>query len=150
MLEADLTALRFRDKLLKRKINTKVDKSVWDQSIVPVSTINAYYDPSDNSINILAGMLNSPMYDKNASFEENMGGIGIVIGHEISHAFDTSGSQYDKNGRLSNWWTDEDRKAFSERAQKLIDYYDKIEPLPGIKYNGEHVQGEAIADLGGV
>ena len=150
VLEADLAATRFSDEQLRRKINTKVDRSEWDQAVVSLTATNAYYDPYQNSINILAGMLSSPMYDKNASFEENLGGIGIVIGHEISHAFDTAGSQYDKNGRLANWWTEEDRKAFSERAQKLIDYYNKLEPLPGIKYNGAHVQGEAIADLGGV
>ena len=150
VLDAELDASKFMDKLERGKINTKVDKTVWDQSIMPVSTVNAYYNPYDNSINILAGMLSSPIYDKDASFEENMGGIGVVIGHEISHAFDAAGSQYDKDGRLKNWWTDEDRAAFSERAQKLIDYYNKLEPLPGIKYNGEHVQGEAIADLGGV
>ena len=150
ILDAGLEADRFRDVLLCRKINTKVDKSVWDQSEMPVSELNACYDPYDNSINILAGLLSSPMYEKDASFEENLGGIGVVIGHEISHAFDVAGSQYDKDGRLTDWWTDEDRAAFSERAQKLIDYYNKIEPLPGIRYNGEHVQGEAIADLGGV
>lgn len=150
VLEADLDALKFKDLLLRRKINTKVDKTVWNQTVVPASTVNAYYDPYENSINILAGILSSPMYDKNASYEENLGAIGVVIGHEISHAFDTSGSQYDKDGRLSDWWTDEDRAAFNERAQKLIDYYNRIEPLPGTKCNGEHLQGEAAADMGGV
>lgn len=150
VLETDLAAYKFKDEQIRKKINTEVDKSEWDQFAISLTAVNAFYDPYTNSINILAGILSSPMYDEDASFEENMGGIGVVIGHEISHAFDTSGSQYDKDGRLADWWTEEDRKAFSERAQKLIDYYNKIEPVPGVKYNGEHVQGEAIADLGGV
>ena len=90
-------------------------------------------------------------YNENASREENLGGIGVVIGHEISHAFDTSGSQFDKDGALKNWWTDADRAAFNDLAAKLIAYYDGIVPYEGAdNYNGTQVQTEAIADMGGL
>ena len=141
----DATRLKVMDSLMK--LWEPVDKSKW---LMPGHMVNACYNPFANDITFPAAILQAPFYSIKQSKEENLGGIGAVIGHEISHAFDVAGSQYDKDGRLTDWWTDEDREAFSERAQKLIDYYNKIEPLPGIRYNGEHVQGEAIADLGGV
>ena len=89
--------------------NEPVDKTLWPDT---PQTINAYYDPSNNSINILAGILQAPFYDPEASIEENLGGIGAVIGHEITHAFDNNGAMYDEQGNLRDWWTQEDRESF--------------------------------------
>ncbi len=130
------------------RVNTQVDPDDWDTT---VNEVNAYYNPQDNSITILNGILGGVFYNENASREENLGGIGVVIGHEISHAFDTSGSQFDKNGALRNWWTDADRAAFNERTAKLVEYYNGIVPYEGAgNYSGAQVQTEAIADMGGV
>lgn len=126
--------------------NTKVDPEIWDFSL---AAVNAYYYPQNNSINIIAGILGEPFYSPDMSTEEKLGSIGMVIGHEISHAFDTTGSQFDADGNLANWWQPEDFEAFKLRAQKLIDYYDKIRPLEGVTYSGQYVQTEAIADMGG-
>lgn len=131
-------------------VNQKVDTSVWDQTMMATSQVNAFYDPQDNSINILAGILDGYIYRPDMSREELLSGIGTVIGHEITHAFDTTGAQYDKNGALNNWWTEADFEAFSARAGKLAAYYDRIIPLEDTPYIGQRVQGEAIADMGGV
>lgn len=129
-------------------INTQVDPNDWNTT---VNEVNAYYNPQDNSITILNGILGGVFYNENASREENLGGIGMVIGHEISHAFDTSGSLFDKNGALKNWWMDADRAAFNERTAKLVEYYNGIVPYEGAgNYNGAQVQTEAIADMGGL
>ncbi len=150
LLEAALTAWQYaRDKELS-KINEPVDRSEWNRFIMPTSTGNAFYNPSDNSINILAGILNGVIYQSDFSYEQKMGIIGVIIGHEISHAFDPAGSQYDKDGRFASWWSDEDKVAFDARAKKLIDYYDNLVLFDGIKYSGTRVQGEAIADMGGM
>ena len=130
------------------KMNQQVDPEIW---MVGVTEVNAYYNPSDNSINIIAGILGDPFYSPEMSEEEKLAGIGMVIGHEISHAFDTSGAQFDENGALADWWTQEDMQAFNDRAAKLIECYDQIVPLAGDKnYSGALIQGEAIADMGGV
>ncbi len=123
-----------------------VDKSVWPN--MP-QVVNAYYSPQDNSINILAGILQAPFFDINASEEENLGAIGTVIGHEISHAFDISGSQFDEEGNLKNWWTDEDREQFNKLAGEMIEYYNGFE-INGTNVNGELTISENIADMGGV
>lgn len=150
LLEAALTAWQYaRDKELS-KINEPVDRSKWNRFIMPTSTGNAFYDPADNSINILAGILNGVIYQSDYSYEQKLGIIGVIIGHEISHAFDPAGSQYDKDGRFASWWTEEDKTAFDARAKKLIDYYDNLVLFDGIKYSGTRVQGEAIADMGGM
>ena len=136
-----------QQELLDRK-NTQIDTEIWDFG---VTDCNAYYNPMDNSINIIAGILGSPFYSEDMTEEQKLGAIGIVIGHEISHAFDTTGAQFDENGNLSSWWTDEDYAAFMERAQKLIDYYDQLIVMPdGTGYSGTMVQGEAIADITGL
>ena len=83
--------------------------------------------PQDNSINLLAGILMPPFYDPEASEEENLGSIGTVIAHEITHAFDTSGSQFDENGNLRDWWTPEDKAQFQRLAEEVADYYDAME-----------------------
>lgn len=131
-------------------VNEPVDRAKWDQYSMPTSTTNAFYSWHSNSINILAGILSGIIYQSDFSYEEKLGRIGMIIGHEISHAFDPKGSQYDKDGRFASWWTDEDRAAFDARAKKLVDYYDKLELFDGIQYSGTRVQGEAVADMGGM
>ena len=126
--------------------NDPVDKTLWPDT---PQTINAYYNPQDNSINLLAGILRPPFYDPEASIEENLGGIGTVIGHEITHAFDTLGSQFDEQGNLRNWWTTEDQESFQALAGEVAAYYDTME-IDGRQVNGSQTVSENIADLGGV
>lgn len=123
-----------------------VDKEEW---LMYPQAVNAYYDLSTNSISILAGILQEPFYDPDTDPEENLGKIGTVIGHEITHAFDSSGAQYDEEGNLRNWWTDEDLEYFQELAGKVADYYGGME-MEGLQINGEQTVTENIADLGGV
>ena len=111
-------------------------------------TVNAGYSPTDNSINIPAGILGGAVYDPEASDARKLSGIGMVIGHEISHGFDDMGSQFDKDGNLLNWWTEEDRAAFDERTAKVSAYFSRFEVLPDVFVNGELTKGEAVADLG--
>ena len=126
------------------RINQKVNKDAWYMSTLET---NAFYDAGNNSINILLGILGGEFYQDDMSEEELYSGIGMVIGHEISHAFDPTGAQFDAKGNYANWWTDEDRAAFDARAQKLIDYFNSITAFDGKKVSGKNVQGEAIADL---
>ena len=126
--------------------NEPVDKDTW---YMTPQTVNAYYAPQDNSINLLAGILCPPYYDPAASPEENLGGIGDVIAHEITHAFDTAGSQFDEKGNLRDWWTQEDKAHFQELAEEVILYYDGME-IDGKRINGAQTVGENIADLGAV
>ncbi|WP_026653938.1 M13-type metalloendopeptidase [Butyrivibrio proteoclasticus] len=137
----------FELKLDVSHTNGVVDKEIWDFSTLDT---NAYYSPVDNSINILLGILDGNFYSPDMTKEEMYGGIGVVIGHEISHAFDTSGAQFDKDGNYANWWTDEDYAAFQDRAQKLIDYYNGITVYGDVKVNGANIQTEAIADMAGM
>lgn len=131
----------------KSLLNRKVEKDFWEACIIT----NAFYNPQVNSIYICAGFLGEDVYRFDMPEEEKYAAIGSVIGHEISHAFDTRGAQFDKDGNFKNWWTEEDYKVFDRRAKKLIDYYDKIKILDnGEKYSGKLVQGEAIADMGGM
>ena len=123
-----------------------VDREEWGMT---PQTVNAYYNPGNNEIVFPAGILQAPFYDPEAAPVTNLGGIGAVIGHEITHAFDTSGSQYDEKGNLRDWWTAQDKQRFRELAQKVIDYYDTME-VNGIKVNGSLSVTENIADLGGV
>ena len=127
-------------------LNTKVDHELWDINILEV---NAYYNPPDNSINIIRGILGGAFYRDDMSPEELYAGIGSVIGHEISHAFDTNGAQFNAAGVLENWWTEEDYSAFLSRAQKLIDYYDSMTAFGGYQVQGKNIQTEAIADMAG-
>ena len=126
---------------------TAVSKNIW--TILP-QTVNALYEPSTNSITIPAGILHSPIYDSNDSFEGKLGGIGAVIAHEISHALDSLGSQFDENGNLTNWWTAEDKAAFDIICKQVEEAYDKIEVLPGYTINGKLTLGENLADLAGM
>lgn len=131
------------------KIGKPIDRAEW--FMVP-QTVNAYYNPGFNDIVFPAAILQYPFFDKDRDPAANYGGIGAVIGHEIGHGFDDQGSEFDGDGRLSNWWTDEDRERFTERTRALIDQYNALEPraLPGHSVNGELTIGENIGDLGGM
>ena len=129
------------------KLNKPVDKTEWGMS---PQTVNAYYNPSFNEIVFPAAILQPPFYDYKADVAVNYGGIGAVIGHEISHGFDDSGSRYNADGNLVNWWSDEDLKQFTQLGGSLAEQYSQLEPLPGIFVDGKFTLGENIGDLGGV
>ena len=114
------------------------------------ATVNAYFDPTANNINFPAGILQPPFFDFTLDDAVNYGGIGAVIGHEITHGFDDQGRQYDGDGNLTDWWTETDAKEFKARAQKMVDQFNSYEVLPGVHVNGELTLGENIADLGGI
>lgn len=137
----------FEEELDRTRTNGKVDHEIWDFDILEA---NAYYNPQDNSINMILGLLDEPFYKDGISEEALLGGVGSVIGHEISHAFDTNGAQYDKDGNFINWWTEEDYTAFKERADKLIKYYNGITVWEGAEAQGKNIQTEAIADMAGM
>lgn len=129
------------------KLGKEVDRSEWFMS---PQVVNAYYNPLYNEIVFPAAILQPPFYNYRADEAVNYGGIGAVIGHEISHGFDDQGSQFDEYGNLNNWWTDGDRQRFTAQNRKLIDQFNAFEPLPGVNVNGEFTLGENIGDLGGV
>lgn len=135
----------YRDNL--SKIGEPVDKTEWGMS---PQTVNAYFNPMYNEIVFPAAILQPPFYDYKADAAVNYGGIGAVIGHEISHAFDDSGARFDAEGNLKNWWTDEDLEKFTERGDKLAELYSSIEVLDSVYINGKFTLGENIGDLGGV
>lgn len=124
-----------------------VDKDEWFMS---PQTVNAYYNPSYNEIVFPAAILQPPFYDYKADEAVNYGGIGAVIGHEISHGFDDSGARYNADGNLVNWWTEEDLKKFTELGSALAEQYSALEPLPGTRVDGKFTLGENIGDLGGI
>ena len=123
-----------------------IDKNKWSGSAFD---INAYYNPESNSINFPAGILQAPFYDKNQSTEKNYGGIGVVIGHEITHAFDSNGADYDENGDMHNWWTKADTKAFDKRIKAFEDQWNGLE-IYGTKVNGKLTVTENVANAGGL
>ena len=129
------------------EINEPVDKTKWGMS---PQTVNAYFNPFNNEIVFPAAILQPPFYDYKADDAVNYGGIGAVIGHEISHAFDDAGSRFDAYGNLVNWWTEEDLVKFTKRGKALSDQYSAIEVLDSVYVNGEFTLGENIGDLGGV
>jgi putative endopeptidase len=129
------------------KLNKPVDKTEWGMS---PQTVNAYYSPSYNEIVFPAAILQPPFYNYQADEAVNYGGIGAVIGHEISHGFDDSGARYNGDGNLVDWWTAEDLKQFTALGGALADQYSALEPLPGIKVDGKFTLGENIGDLGGI
>lgn len=135
----------FRDDL--SKIGKPVDKTEWGMS---PQTVNAYFNPFYNEIVFPAAILQPPFYNYKADMAVNYGGIGAVIGHEISHAFDDSGARYDADGNLKNWWTDKDLENFTARGDKLAELYSSIEVLDSVYINGKFTLGENIGDLGGV
>ena len=143
LLEA--TKYNFYDDL--DKIGKVVDKTEWFMS---PQVVNAYYNPLFNEIVFPAAILQPPFYNYKADAAINYGGIGAVIGHEISHGFDDMGSRFDAGGNMINWWTDADREKFEALNQKLIDQFDNYKPFPDLAVNGEFTLGENIGDLGGL
>jgi len=129
------------------KIGKPVDRMEWGMS---PPTLNAYYNPQINEIVFPAGILQPPFFDPQADDAFNYGGIGSVIGHEMTHGFDDQGAQFDAKGNLANWWADTDLKAFKERAQCIVDQFNGFEVEKGLNMNGKLVAGESIADLGGL
>lgn len=129
------------------KLGKPVDKDEW---FMNPQTVNAYYNPTSNEICFPAGILQYPFFDMNADDAFNYGAIGVVIGHEMTHGFDDQGRQFDKEGNLKDWWTEEDAQKFDARANKLADFYDNIEVAPGVFANGKFTLGENIADQGGL
>ena len=129
------------------KIGKPVDRTEWGMT---PPTVNAYNNSSMNEIVFPAGIMQPPFYDPKADDAVNYGGMGAVIGHEITHGFDDRGSQFDGQGNLSNWWSAEDRKNFDERASCVEKQFDGYEVEPGLHQNGKLVLGESIADLGGL
>lgn len=129
------------------KAGKPVDKDEW---LMTPQTVNAYYNPTTNEICFPAGILQYPFFDMNADDAFNYGAIGVVIGHEMTHGFDDQGRQYDKEGNLKDWWTEEDAKNFEERAQVMVNFFDSIEVAPGVYGNGQLTLGENIADHGGL
>ena len=129
------------------KLNEPVNKNEWNMG---ACTVNAYYNALNNEVVFPAGILQAPFYDKNASKEKNLGGIGVIIGHELTHAFDNTGAQFDETGRLKNWWSTSDYKEFTNRSKKIVDYYSNIEISEGNFVNGFLTVGENISDLGGI
>jgi len=129
------------------KIGKPPDRGEWSMT---TPTVNAYYRPSANEIVFPAGILQPPFFDANADDAANYGGIGAVIGHEMTHGFDDQGRQYDGHGNLSDWWTKESTERFKARATGIVKQFDAYEVAPGLHINGSLTQGENIADLGGL
>ena len=135
------------NKHVNEKWGKPVDREEWHMT---PQTVNAYYNPTTNEICFPAGILQYPFFDMNEDDAFNYGAIGVVIGHEMTHGFDDQGRQFDKEGNFANWWTDEDAAKFNERTQVIVDFFDKIEVLPGLNANGKLTLGENIADHGGL
>lgn len=129
------------------KLHKPVDKEEWH--MYP-QTVNAYYNPTTNEICFPAGILQAPYFDVNADDALNYGGIGVVIGHEMTHGFDDSGRKFDKYGNLNEWWQKEDEEKFNSLADKLVEQFDKVEVAPDVYANGRFTLGENIADQGGL
>ncbi len=142
------TCIRFwNDHNIALKAGKPVDRSAWQMT---PQTVNAYYNPTTNEICFPAGILQHPFFSMEADDAFNYGGIGVVIGHEMTHGFDDQGRLYDKDGNMRNWWTDEDAANFKEKADMFVAYFDAIEVLPGLHANGRMTLGENLADHGGL
>jgi putative endopeptidase len=129
------------------KIGNAVDREEWQMS---PPTVNAYYDPQRNHMVFPAGILQPPFYDVKSAAAVNLGAVGMVVGHELTHGFDDEGSQYDAQGNLKNWWEPSVNERFKEKTACVANQYSGYEALPGLKLNGQLTLGENIADLGGV
>ena len=129
------------------KLGKPTDKTEWGMT---PQTVNAYYNPTTNEICFPAGILQKPFFDPDADAPVNYGGIGVVIGHEMSHGFDDQGSMFDAKGNMSNWWTAEDKEKFSAKGDILVQQFDEVEILPGLKAKGRYTLGENIGDHGGL
>ena len=142
-----LATNEFNYKWMMGKIGKPVDKTEWGMS---PQTVNAYYNPSQNEVVFPAAILQPPFFDPKADEPTNYGGIGAVIGHEMTHGYDDQGSRFGPTGNFENWWTAADSKGFTSRTDKLINQFNGYEALPGLKVNGKLTLGENIADLGGL
>lgn len=129
------------------KVGKPVDRDEW---LMSPQTVNAYYNPTTNEICFPAAILQPPFFNPDADDAVNYGGIGVVIGHEMTHGFDDQGRNYDKDGNISDWWTAEDAERFTQRADVLVKQFDAIEVAPGVHANGAFTLGENIADQGGL
>ena len=129
------------------KLGKPTDKTEWGMT---PQTVNAYYNPTTNEICFPAAILQKPFFDPNADEPVNYGGIGVVIGHEMSHGFDDQGSMFDGNGNMVNWWTDEDKAKFDALGEKLVAQFNEVEIAPGVMANGQYTLGENIGDHGGL
>ena len=138
-------AFRIQENLAK--LGKPIDRTEWGMT---PPTVNAYYSPTMNEIVFPAGILQPPMFDAKADDAVNYGSLGFVIGHELTHGFDDSGSQYDAQGNLKNWWTDADKQAYKARTDLVVKQYDAYEPIKGEHVNGKLTLGENIADIGGL
>ena len=133
--------------MVARNYNKPVDRDEW---FITPQTVNAYYNPTTNEICFPAAILQPPFFDMAADDAFNYGGIGVVIGHEMTHGFDDSGRRFDKDGNLRDWWAAEDAERFNARAKVMEDFFANIEVLPGLKANGKLTLGENLADHGGL
>jgi len=143
----ELRAENFESKRQLNKIGKPVDRTEWGMT---PPTVNAYYNPKMNEIVFPAGILQPPFFYANADDAVNYGGIGAVIGHEMTHGFDDQGRQYDKVGNLTDWWSPQSAEEFKKRSEAIVAQYNEYEGLPGLHVNGQLTQGENIADVGGV
>jgi putative endopeptidase len=141
-----VAAQQFRWNLDLKRFPNPVDRALWEMT---PQTVNAYYSPLFNEIVFPAAILQPPFYDYKADAAVNFGGIGAVIGHELSHGFDDQGAKYDGNGNLNNWWSDSDKAKFEAAADALVRQFESYEPVPGVFVNGRFTLGENIGDLGG-
>ncbi len=142
-----LASAQFQTDFENAKIGHPVDRTEWGMT---PPTVNAYYNPTINEIVFPAGILQPPFFNKDADMAVNYGGIGAVIGHESTHGFDDSGRKFDAVGNLTDWWTPADAARFNARTQCIVDQWNRLQPLPGVHEIGKQVEGEEIADLGGL
>ncbi len=142
-----MAAMAYDLKYTLEKIGKPVDRTEW--SMTPQTT-NAYYNPLKNQMVFPAGILQPPFYSAEANFAVNLGAIGYVIGHELTHGFDDQGALFDEKGNMKNWWTADVEKRFKQKNECVVKQYDKYEVLPGVKLNGKLTLGENIADMGGI
>src|ERR1700691_840577 len=140
-------AFVYEDRRNLNKLGKPVDETEWDMT---PPTVNAYYNPPQNDINFPAGILQPPFYDFSKDPAVNFGGIGVVIGHEMTHGFDDEASKYDGKGNVKPWWTDADRKAFEAKLDCEVKEDGSFQPVEGVHLNGKLTLGENTADNGGI
>jgi putative endopeptidase len=137
----------FENKRHVTRAGSAVDRTEW---LMPPQIVNAYYNANANNTALPAGILQPPFFGKDRLVAANLGGVGMVVGHELTHGFDDTGAQFDEVGNQRDWWQEADKKLFVEKGQCVVDQYAKLEALPGQFVNGKLTLGENIADLGGV
>ncbi len=149
--EANLDAERYGKKLMYKNCSLPYDKSKWDPMGQSTLITNAFYKPTENAIYIMAGITASPIYSYDMTYEQKLGGLGAIVGHEITHGFDSTGERYNKDGVEKKWLPLQDEMEFSNRSLKVTEYYNTIYPFDGgSSYDGMLVSGEATADMGGL